>query len=184
MSEGVAFKTTDQSVLDVWEKYQEHVADVRARRDAMVERYGRRLMLSSSGFTHGTQVTGFELFDADEPGAVLGDNGELRVPKGGHNAHVLHPNLCRKAGRALDAEFHGLRLEGPDLPGMPGWTLIGLAVLRPAIFVHDGAVWVRWVEDPARGTQAIDTDLWDQEPLSAYYIAREAYDAAKAVEAA
>jgi hypothetical protein len=179
---GVAFRSDAAEVLASWEQYKAHAADIRERRNAMEDRFGRRLMVSRSGFGHGTRVVGFEEFEDDEPGAVLGDNGELRVPKTGPPYSTVLPNIRRKAGKDLRAELDSLRSNGPKLVGMPDFQLVGLRSLAPAIFEHDGAMWVMWAEDiaVARTGGEVDPDLWQRVPLSAFYAAKEAHEASEA----
>lgn len=171
--EGVAYRSTAPEALQAWEDYKAHVADVRARRDVMRERYGRGLMVNRLGFGHGTRVVGFEQFDTDEAGDIIGDEGELRIPKAGWRRGCVVPNARRKAGKALEAELALLSEHGPELPGMPAFALVGLCVLAPAIFEHEGAMWVRWSDD-VEGVSG----GWERIPLSAYFAAQEANEPA------
>lgn len=184
-ADGVAYRTTAAEVLAAWAEYKERLDKIREARDAMSARYGgRRLMVNHSGFGHGTRVVGFEVFDGEPDGLVIGDNGELRIPKKGPPYNTATPNLRRKAGKDLSAELATLTDDGPELVGMPAWTLVGLRVLKPGVLEHEGALWVRWADDiegdrPGETTPggAVDHTLWSREPLSAFYAAREAQEA-------
>jgi hypothetical protein len=178
---GVAFRSDAAEVMEAWEQYKSHAEDIRERRNAMEDRFGRRLMVSRSGFGHGTTVVGFEEFEDDEPGAVIGDNGELRVPKTGPPYSTVVPNIRRKAGKDLRDELQALRSNGPKLLGMPDFQLVGFRSLAPAIFEHDGAMWVMWAEDitDVRTGGAVDLTLWEPIPLSAFYAAKEAHEASE-----
>lgn len=180
MSAGVAFVSTATEVLDAWQAYKDHVDDVRQRRHALSERFGRHLMVNRLGFGHGTLVVGFQKLDTDKPRDIIGDSGELRVPADKWDSTVV-PNVRRKAGKELRDEMGQLSQEGPDLPGMPAFQLVGMRSLAPALFEHNGEVWAFWGEDiDARDNATggeLDEHLWTAKPLSTYYAAKEAYDA-------
>lgn len=183
MSAGMAFVSSDAAVLSAWEAWREHVADVTKRRTEMSDRYGRRLMVNRLGFGHGTRVVGFEEFEEDKGGDLLGDNGELRVPKKGPPYSTVVANIRRKAGKDLAVELGALNMRGPDLPGMPGFQLVGFRCLAPALFCHEGSIWTYWGDDVAdvRTGGEIDPDAWAIQPLSAYFAAKEAHEAAEEV---
>lgn len=175
MSEGVAYSSDKQEVLDAWSAYQDYYRDVAKRRQAVSERFGRGLMVNRSSFGHGTRVVGFEYLEGDKDGDIIGDNGELRAPKKGPPYRTIVPNVRRKAGKDLQAELATLNLEAPDLPGMPPWQMVGLRVLAPGLSLTDGVVWARWAEDFAgRETKGeVDLDIWERRPLSEYFAAQE-----------
>lgn len=175
MSDQSAFRSNAAEVLEAWQQYVDRVDDVRARRDAMSDRYGRRLMVNRLGFGHGTRVVGFERFDDDNAGDVIGEGGELRVPKNGYGATV-EPNLRRKAGKDLADELASLKQDGPGMPGMPSFVLSGNRALSPALFRHEDAIYALWSgeigDNRTGGELALDT--WERIPLSAFYAADEA----------
>lgn len=177
----VAFRSDAPKVLAAWNTFQSDAAEMSARRNAVAERFGRRLMVSRGGFGHGTRVVGFEEFEGDVPGSMLGDNAELRVPKKGPPYSTVVPNLRRKAGRDLADELRTLSTTGPDLPGMPSFQLVGLHSLAPALFEHDGAIWAYWSDDitDVRTGGVVDLTAWEPRPLSAYFAAKEAHGAAE-----
>lgn len=179
MSEGIAFSSSAPEVLEAWEKWKAHREDVRVRRDAMIERFGRGLMVNRSGFGHGTRVVGFERLDGDKGGDVVGEHGELRVPVKNYEPTVV-PNIRRKAGKDLRTELDTLNEDAPELPGMPGWHLVGLTVLAPALMEHEGVLWARWADDVTEVVTGGKTDstLWTTRPLSEYFAAVEAKEAA------
>lgn len=176
-SDGVAYSSSRDEVLDAWSAYRRHVEETRTLRTEMTERYGRRLMLSRHGFGHGTRAVGFEQLDGDVDGQVLGDNGELRVPKKGPPYSTVVPNTRRKVGQELQAELSTLGEKGPELPGMPGFVLAGMRCLAPALLEHDGTVWARWsdeITDHADTGGGLDLGVWRQRPLSEYFAVVEA----------
>jgi hypothetical protein len=173
---GVAFASGALAVLDAWDDWKREADDTRERRNAMQDRYGRRLMVSRRGFGHGSRVVGFEEFETDTPGDVIGKNGELRVPKKGPPYSTVVPNIRRKAGKSLRSELDALEARGPRLPGMPEFQLVGLHSLAPALFEHSGTIWAYWGDDvtDARTGGSVDLSLWESRPLSAYFAAKEA----------
>lgn len=178
--DGIAYKSTSTAVLDAWQAYLEGWEKINAARQALADRFGRRLMISRSGFGHGTRVVGFEVFDGEADGLVIGDNGELRIPKKGPPYNTATPNIRRKAGKDLAEELGTLSTHGPDLPGMPAFVLVGFSSLAPALHFHDNAVWAMWSDDITEHAQTgggVDYETWETVPLSAYYAAKEAHDA-------
>jgi len=174
MTDGIVFKSTAEPVLAAWNEYQAYFADVHARRTAVEQKHGRRLMLSRLGFGHGSRVVGFEGGDAaDLP-------KHLKV--GRHGA--WEPRMSTKAGKELQAELDGLKQLGPILPGMPTFQLVGLRSLAPALHEHNGVVWARWADDIQGAADEgftkdpVDADLWERAPLSEYFADREALEAA------
>lgn len=176
MTDGLALSSAAPAVLAAWEDYLRYADIVAARRATLSERYGRRLMVNRLGLGHGTRVVGFEEFESDVDGQILGNNGELRVPKKGPPWNTVVPNARRKAGKDLAAELETLSMEGPDLPGMPSFQIVGLRGLAPALTRHEGQVWAFWADDIRA---QVDLDLWSVEPLSVYYAAIEAREAAE-----
>lgn len=177
---GAAYRSNLPEALAAWEDYQAHVKDVARRREEMGERYGgRHLWVNNSGFGHGTQVVGLEIRDDEKPGDLIGEHGELRIPLRGAT-NQARPNIRRKAGKELQAELQSLKLEGPNLPGMPGWTLLGLSVLKPAVVLYGDSMWVFWGESDPFGEDehgpggTVDMKIWTRVPLSTYYAAKEA----------
>lgn len=173
-----AFRSESPEALVAWAVYVEHVNDVRERRVAMSERYGRGLMLNRLGFGHGTRVVGFERLATDEAASLVGPDGELRVPKHSWERTVV-PNLRRKAGKDLAEELETLNQNGPNLPGMPGFALLGDRVIAPALFEHDGAIWALWsapICDNRTGGE-VDAEIWEAIPLSRFHAADEARQA-------
>lgn len=177
---GAAYQTQSPVVLQEWSEYQAYVSDMESKRQALSDRFGRRLMVNRSGFGHGTRVVGFEQLDSDTDGDVLGENGELRVPKVGPPYRTVVPNIRRKAGKVLRDELGDLTLNGPKFTGMPTFTFVGLSACAPALFRHEDTVWAYWPE----GVDLIDIEVWEQVPLSTYHAAHEAYEAAEKAEAA
>lgn len=179
IDEGIAYSSDKQVVLDAWVAYQEHYSDVAERRKEISERYGRGVMVSRSGFGHGTRVVGFQYLEGDKDGDVIGENGELRAPKKGPPYNTIVPNVRRQAGKDLRTEIDKLRLEAPDLPGMPQFQLMGNRSLAPALALVDGVVWARWSDDisDVRTGGSVDLEVWEQRPLSAYFAAQEAREA-------
>jgi len=181
MSDGIAYSSNHSDVTSAWDAFVAHREEVRLKREALSARYdGRGVMVNRIGFGHGTRVVGLEQRADDVDGTIIGDNGELRVPKVGPPYRTIVPNTRRKAGKDLAAELHTMRLEGPSLPGMPDFQLVGLRSLAPALFVHGGTVWARWAEDitDVKTGGTVDLDRWAVQPLSAYYAAREVFEAA------
>ena len=181
MSRGVAYRSDHESVTQAWEEYLAHANEIRERRNQFSDRYGRRLMVNRLGFGHGTRVVGLEILEDDKPGDLVGPGGEFRVPK--NHERAAKPNIRRKAGKSLEGELRTLTIEGPQLPGMPDWTLVGMRSLSPALMLHDDAVWAFWGDDITAdrdgeqvGTRMINTTLWTPIPLSQYYTAKEAYE--------
>ena len=174
MSADAAYRSSAAQVLADWDAYQAKVSEISEKRRAMGDRFGRRLMVST-GWGHSSRVVGFEVLDGEEDGLVVGDNGEIRIPKKGPPYNTATPNLRRKAGKDLHAELQRLYLDGPEFAGMPSFMMVGFHMLSPALFKHDGAVWARWAEP----VENIDAALWESVPLSTYYAAKEAYDAAE-----
>lgn len=168
-----AYRSSAPEVVEAWEAYKAYHEEVRLRRVAMQDRYGRGLMVRG-GWGHQSEVVGLAPLDGDSPGDVVGENGELRYPLRGYD--MLTPNLRRKAGKDLAAEFQStLRLDRIELPGMPSWGFFGLRVVSPEIFGHNGKIYARWGDEPSpTGEQ------WEQIPLSTYYAAHEAYDSKSA----
>lgn len=169
-----AFRSDRTAALAAWTTYVGHVTDVRQRREAMGDRYGRRLMLNRLGFGHGTRVVGFERLATDERGTLVGPDGELRVPSDRWATTVV-PNMRRKAGKDLAVELGTLDQPGPSLPGMPGFALVGNRVISPALFEHDGVMYALWdapIQDSRSGE--VDAGIWEAIPLSRFYAADEA----------
>lgn len=168
--EGVAYRTSAHDVMDAWDAYKAVQEEARERRRLMEQRYGRRLMVLR-GWGHSVDVVGFEVFDGEEDGTILGEDGALRIPKVGPPYNTATPNLRRKAGKDLAAELRTLRTASIDLPGMPSFELVGSRMLSPALFEHDAALYARWSGD----VRGVDESLWEPLPLSAYYAAHEAH---------
>lgn len=175
MSEQIAFRSDAPEVLAAWQEHRDRTERVAAQRWSMSERYGRGLMVNRLGFGHGTRVVGFERLESDEPGDIIGENGELRVPKNGYGTTV-EPNLRRKAGKELAQELATLNQQGPETPGMPPFALVGMRSLAPALFEHDGAIYALWADDITDNGSGgeVDADMWERIPLSVYYAADEA----------
>lgn len=175
MSE-VAYKSTDAEVLAAWDAFLVEREQIAEKRRALSERYdGRGVMVSRVGFGHDTRVVGLEQRADDEDGQVIGENGELRVPKKGPPYRTIVPNIRRKAGKDLAAELDGVTLRGPDLPGVPSFALVGLHALSPTLALREGAVYALWSEDigdNATGGE-LDAGRWSPIRLSEYYAATE-----------
>ncbi len=186
MGDGSAFKTQDPEVLNAWESYRDRSLKVNQRRAAFGERFGRAVMVQHIGLGHGTDVVGLQGdLDNETPGLV-GD-GTWRV-MARMSMHV--PNTRRKAGRDLEQEMKGLTSPTLDLPGMPAFSLAGggfqMQVIAPEIFEFDGEVYARWSEDITTGSAkdglrtqggVVDSDIWEQVPLSVHFAAKEAHRA-------
>lgn len=174
MSTNTAYRSNDRPALEAWDAYVAVSEEVRSRRAAVADRFGRGLMVNRSGFGHGTWAVGFERLDTDKDGDTPHD-GLLRVKK--YDRTVV-PNIRRKAGKELAAELGELSSPDLDLPGMPSWHLEdtdrGMSTMAPALWRFDGAVYALWGTDSAPVK-----DNWHVIPLSAYYAAKEQYDSAR-----
>lgn len=166
----VAYKSGAVEVVEAWQDFQARMKENRAKREEMVKRFGRDLWVNRSGFGHGTRVVGFD--------ELPGDTEETLPPELRKNKTTgrIEPNRRRKAGKDLDAELEKLTTRGPELPGMPAWTLVGLSVLAPAISEIDGEILMLWGDaiEGSSNSPSIDAGLWERVPLSEYYAKIEA----------
>lgn len=161
---GVAFSSSAPAVIAAWDAWQESHAVMVARRKALMDKYDRALMFRRD-WDHGTRIVGFA--KGDQPY----DEKAFKVV----NYSTLEPRMSTKAGKAVAAELAPLYEKGIKFDGMPQWFIDGnLRVNAPAIFEHEGAIWLRW---PAEPNEGIDESLWTKQPLSAYYTAKEAHEA-------
>lgn len=173
-----AFFSDNDEVIAAYDKWAEDMKAIYAKRAALEDQYGRRLMVNRSGFGHGTMVTGFERLPNDETKDLLAD-GALIVsnPNGQYNGIVV-PNLKRKSGREFDSHLHEYATPRLDLPGMPAFHIAGsgyggMASHAPAILKRNDHIWVMWGCDGV----PVDTEFWQTTPLSSYYKMREEHDA-------
>jgi hypothetical protein len=176
MSDGAAYKTKSPSVMKAWRAFLKAHEEQMDRHQEMVDRYGRNLYCNSDGFGLSVRVTGFESLEDDELGQVLGELGELRVPARRQYPMIVKPNIRRKAGKDLRDELESLTIPGPQLPGMPEWTLVGLSVLRVRLTTHGDWLYAWWampIEDSTQKGQ-VSKRLWKPIKLSEYYAMVEA----------
>lgn len=173
MTEPVAYRTNDGDVLNAFQTHLETIREIQDRRDEVEARYGRELVAVGSGFGHGSTVVGFEREPKDENDPAL---------KAERRRYWSVPRMGTTAGKALADELARLSMPGPVLPGMPEFKLVssgqGIGTIAPGILEIDGTIWVTWAreidDDPK-----FDSRIWEQVPLSVYYAAKEADDAAK-----
>lgn len=159
MERPVAYSSSAPEVVAAWEEFKEHKAEVAERRKAVADKYGRALMVRSD-WDHGNKVAGFAM--GDEPY----DEKAFKVTK----YTTLEPRMSTKAGKAVAAELAELNQRGIKFPGMPSWFFGGLRVFAPAVFEHDGTLWLYWADEP---DPPADKALWTEQPLSSYYLAKE-----------
>lgn len=175
MSDGAAYSSAAPSVVGSWREFLAAREDVMDRRRALEERLGRRLYVRRSGFTHGDHLVGFETREGERDGDVV-EEGLLRLPKSGDRG-VAVPNLRRVAGKHLRDEMDAMRTSGPDLPGMPAFTLkgdgFGMRSYAPSLRLDGDEVWAYW---PVDDVAEVDLDLWERRPLSVYYARKEALE--------
>lgn len=175
MSDGAAYRTTNQDVVDAFHNNLEAVRDVQERRDACEASHGRELVAVRSGFGHGSTVVGFERRLEDDDNPALKHN---------RRAGWSEPRLSTPAGKALAQEFAGLSMPGLVLPGMPEFKLVsngmGIATIAPAALQIGDTIWVHWSRD-VEDQPSFDPTVWEKTPLSVFFAAKEADDAAQAV---
>lgn len=178
---GAAYKTKSPQVWKAWRAYlRAHDEQIERHRE-MTERYGRNLYVNGSGFGLGLRVVGFESLDGDELGQVLGELGELRVPARRSHPMIVKPNVRRKAGKDLRAELDDLEIRGPQLPGMPEWTLTGSSILRVRLTTYGDWLYAWWalpIEDSTQKGQ-INKRLWKPIKISEYYAMVESREEGK-----
>jgi hypothetical protein len=179
-----AYRSRDAEVLAAWKAAGDAIQDYVDRTHAVLEEAG---------------LGGYQAFRATRgwsPGRFAG----LGIPSGekppaGWRMAVLErfavPDKRVKAGKAIHAA-----LEAVKHPGDPLFSLIGMPPdvdgRTPAVRVLENrtALYVGWGVDPVgresffKGRSEIDAAKWERIPLSAYYLAIEQHEAAKAETAA
>lgn len=186
-----AYRSSKPEVLAAWKAWLDHVNEVKERRRAYGDQYGRNLMVQGSAMAAGgNHVTGLEAFESDieryeqakrmgTTPELLGEKGEFRLRA--QRPRMYIPNTRRKSGEECARYLHTLRQEGHNLPGMPGFALLGMYITSPAIFRHKRTIWAYWGEQPTANEDGLQNDpidptLWTPAKLSAYYLAREAVE--------
>lgn len=90
------------------------------------------------------------------------------------------PKQTTKAGKELHTRFEALGFKWEPLPGMPPHIMADLTHRNHGWFQHNGTVWVSWsashdyIEMHAPKLNPVDLTIWQRQPLSAYYAAKEA----------
>lgn len=173
----VAYRSDHPDVLVCVTRYQDEMADWERRLATFTaEQFGddRRPYLFHSSIS-GTRLGGFE---------VRGDEG--RTPPAGWRVDRKHwmlvPFRTKKEGKAIAKAFD--LLDPPQdprqtVPGMPSCTFAALPhIYSPAMHQLGDAVYVKWPVEPTDGK--VDADIWQRIPLSEFYAAVEAHEAAGA----
>jgi hypothetical protein len=105
------------------------------------------------------------------------------------------PDKRLKAGKHIAAALDAIHHPGDPMnwiPGMPADVMTDGGFQTPAVRILDDgtALYVAWRTDPASCSESfmsasteIDAALWERVPLSVYYTAVEAHDAAETVPA-
>lgn len=182
MADPVVYRSTNAAVLAHWEAATGAEAQQawRDRVDAALAELGfagRRAIVAT--YLSGTEVTGVE-HPASEPIPL----GWRPYPGVGATARsAIRPKRSTKDGKAAAETLAALTRPNPRA-GMPGGmphvasSAVGMAFMRAAMQLMDGALYVRWPEEPADvDLRRIDTKVWERVRLSEYYAAREKADA-------
>lgn len=175
MSVATAFSTKHPDVL-AW-----HHESVNIR-----EEWQTRVAEFMQGFPDHTALWSyFGLLD----GHVAGLKGSEAPGEGWrHNKRsVWVPDKRTAQGKALAAQIESLRYRLPQIPGMPDMADYKGRWHHPGIWRDGDVVWSWWScpVEPVRAGGWSRTDLdetvWTVQPLSAYYLAKEADEARERV---
>lgn len=177
--ERTVFRSSAPEVVDAWENAQRLYREWHAAVGVFGERFPDHVLLQRRG------PGGGSVYFAGLRGDTSPGDGWRHLK----DQDCWLPDKRYKAGKALAVEADKLRVDRLGrLPGMPDLIRDDGALCSPGIVQFEGVVYVMWgcpasaVKAGGWSSNILDESLWEPCPLSAYYLAIEAKEAAGGAE--
>ncbi|KIA73477.1 hypothetical protein ANMWB30_24040 [Arthrobacter sp. MWB30] len=168
------YKSTAPSVMDNWKEH--HDLDIQRFNERLSELAGKigetALLIRQTWW--GFCIAGFQNADPD-----------FVIPEGwrryGKEEHHYIPNMRSKAGKKVAAMLESYCLNFRDMPGLPH-LILGEGTMGQLVPEKLNGEWFASATVPLGDTDEkrsrlseVDTNLWEQVPLSTYHLAQEAH---------
>lgn len=177
-----AYRSRDPEVVQAWIEATDAITAYVRNSQRVLDAYGlaRYQCYRNGGGWNPGAFAGLAIPDREKPPAGWRMLSQYAVP-----------DKRTKAGKQVDAALEAVKHPGDPLfklIGMPPDVMTGSGFSGPAVRLLEDrtAVYVGWGTDPAGGQSffngkvEIDLDRWERIPLSAYYLASEQADTARA----